>query len=451
MLWLLLACSGAPDAPTATTPPPPAASAAPVWANVAPARVLEAVHGDGRSYLQIEEASYTFWVSVPKLDVAAGDYVKLGLGSLHQKLHSTELTRDFENITEIADAAKTEPPTPAETISPPEGGVSIAELYAKKAELSGKPVTVRGRVVKVSKGIFDKNWYHLRDGTGDEGTNDLTVTTLAEAELGDVVVATAPLTTDRDLGFGYVYSIILEDAAVSADGAAPATAPAAPAPVAPPAAEAPAPAAPMALVPLVPRPRQAGLPPAPSRERLSLEVGAATPEQVDALVRSRALTCTTAPSPRRTTIHTVCDGTIPTTAIESGTIQGVVQEIRFSRTDTGPIHSIHTSVRYSLSARAAEDYKARSAQLVAALGKPAIERPFDASRLENKLVRYAAEWSFDNLDVSVSLFRTGTDYYTLSESWSVPGIEAGAFERAASGGHGAGPARPAGWNPHVRP
>lgn len=455
MLWFILACSGTPDvaAPAAT----PAPEAAPVWANVAPARVLEAVHGDGRSYLQIEEASYTFWVSVPRLDVAVGDHVRMGHGSLHERLHSVELARDFERITEIANAEKADAAAVSAILAPPEGGLSVADVYARKAELSGKPVAVRGRVVKASKGIFGKNWYHLRDGSGAEGTNDITVTTLAEAELGDVLVASGPLTIDRDLGFGYFFAVILEDATVSADGAAPApatapeAAPAAPPPAATGAPTAPTPAATAPPKPIEARPKAPGLPPAPSRLRVGLEVGATTPAQLDAWVLSRALTCATSPSPRRETTHTVCTGEIAPSAIESGRVQGKVQEIRFSRTDDGPVHSISTTVRYSIPASAAADYQDRLAHLVADLGKPAIERPYDASRLENKLVRYAAEWNFNDLDVAVSMYRTGVDYYTLAETWAVPGIEASVADRAGSVGHGSGPSHPPGWNPHVKP
>ena len=43
---------------------------------------------------------------------------------------------------------------------------TIAELYQDKASLGGKKVSVRGKVVKVSKDIMGKNWVHLQDGTG---------------------------------------------------------------------------------------------------------------------------------------------------------------------------------------------------------------------------------------------------------------------------------------------
>jgi len=102
-------------------------------------------------------------------------------------------------------------------IAKAEGGKTVAEVFAEKASLAGKPVTVRGKVVKVNGGIMGKNWLHVRDGSGAEGTNDLTVTTSGELpELGTIVVVTGPVTLDKDFGMGYQYAVILEDAEVKA-------------------------------------------------------------------------------------------------------------------------------------------------------------------------------------------------------------------------------------------
>jgi len=74
-------------------------------------------------------------------------------------------------------------------IAKADGGKTVAEVFAEKDALAGKPVAVRGKVVKVNAGIMGKNWLHVRDGSGAEGTNDLTVTTAAELPaLGATVV-----------------------------------------------------------------------------------------------------------------------------------------------------------------------------------------------------------------------------------------------------------------------
>ena len=101
-------------------------------------------------------------------------------------------------------------------IAKAEGGKTVAEVFAEKDALAGKLVSVRGKVVKVNGGIMGKNWLHVRDGSGAEGTNDLTVTTAGELPaLGATVVVTGPVALDKDFGMGYQYVVMLQDAGVT--------------------------------------------------------------------------------------------------------------------------------------------------------------------------------------------------------------------------------------------
>jgi len=99
-----------------------------------------------------------------------------------------------------------------------EGGKTIAELFAEKDALAGTNVTVRGKVVKTNAMIMDRNWLHMRDGSGAEGTNDLTVTTSAELPpIGNTIVVTGKLALDKEFGMGYQYPVIIEDAEVTVE------------------------------------------------------------------------------------------------------------------------------------------------------------------------------------------------------------------------------------------
>ena len=99
-----------------------------------------------------------------------------------------------------------------------EGGKTVAELFAEKDQLAGKQVIVRGKVVKTRDNIMGKNWVHVRDGTGSENTNDLTVTTSDPLpNLGATVVVTGQLSRNKDLGLGYKYDVIVEDAQVKTE------------------------------------------------------------------------------------------------------------------------------------------------------------------------------------------------------------------------------------------
>ena len=97
------------------------------------------------------------------------------------------------------------------------GGVTVAELYGQSASLAGQPVVLRGRVVKFTPNIMGTNWLHIQDGTGSQGTHDLTVTTGAAVQVGDLVVVKGPVTVDKDFGAGYRYAVIVEDATVTVE------------------------------------------------------------------------------------------------------------------------------------------------------------------------------------------------------------------------------------------
>jgi hypothetical protein len=100
-----------------------------------------------------------------------------------------------------------------------DGGKTIQEIYAAKAKLAGQAVSVRGKVVKYNAMILGKNWLHIQDGSGkaDDGNNDLTVTTTTPAAVGDTVLVTGVVSTNRDFGAGYKYSVIIEGAQVSVE------------------------------------------------------------------------------------------------------------------------------------------------------------------------------------------------------------------------------------------
>ncbi len=91
---------------------------------------------------------------------------------------------------------------------------TVAEVFAEKIQLNGKWIEISGEVVKVNNGIMGKNFIHLRDGTGAEGSNDITITSQQTAKVGDKVRIEALVTVDRDFGMGYRYDLILEEAKI---------------------------------------------------------------------------------------------------------------------------------------------------------------------------------------------------------------------------------------------
>jgi hypothetical protein len=145
------------------------------------------------------------------------------------KAPSTEAAKAPEGMAAGAEAKPPHPmPAPEEGapvdvsgIAKADGGKTVAEVFAEKDALAGKQVTLRGKVVKSNTGIMGKNWIHVRDGSGAEGTNDLTVTTVtAQPNVGDTVVITGPVSLNKDFGMGYQYDVIVEDAQVTVETAA---------------------------------------------------------------------------------------------------------------------------------------------------------------------------------------------------------------------------------------
>ena len=92
--------------------------------------------------------------------------------------------------------------------------ISVEETHLQKNELAGQRINLKGTIVKVNNGIMGKNFLHLRDGTGGEGTNDLTITSQETAEVDDVVEINGLVTVNRDFGFGYNYPLLIEEAKI---------------------------------------------------------------------------------------------------------------------------------------------------------------------------------------------------------------------------------------------
>lgn len=204
-------------------------------------KVVEATNTAGYTYVLVDTGSNRVWAAGTQVTVSVGDQVAVGPGLSMTQYHSKSLNRDFDlvyftgSITVAgrnAGAAPTLPPGhPSLTglasgpnqdvtgVKRADGGKTIQEIYTAKSELAGKPVTVRGKVVKYNAMILGKNWLHIRDGSGsaEAKDNDLAVTTDTPAKLGDTVLVTGNVSTNRDFGAGYRYTVIIEDAKVTVE------------------------------------------------------------------------------------------------------------------------------------------------------------------------------------------------------------------------------------------
>jgi len=228
----VVSCGNDTGQPGVATPPPEGATSG---------EVVETMDVDSYTYIKLQTGTGETWLATSPVEVEPGDTVTFSGGMLMPDFHSATLDRTFEEIlfvgrvevlgaqgtpglAEVQPAGGTPDPhaglatmlddtgEPVD-LGPSVATLTIAELLADSGAWAGKRITVHGRVVKFNEHIMGKNWVTLEDGTGASPDNHLTATTAKSASVGDELALTGTVRTDVDLGFGYVYKVLLEDAA----------------------------------------------------------------------------------------------------------------------------------------------------------------------------------------------------------------------------------------------
>jgi hypothetical protein len=222
--------------------------------------VEETLDASDYTYMRLETSGGEIWAAITKAKVKKGDSVTVVNAMSMDGFESKTLNRKFDRIVfgSLGDgksgalsgpvsapvsahgaAAEAQKGAP---LAAPHAAVSdgkadaldvrvpkaegkdartVAQVFAERAQLKDKIVTVRGKVVKANAGIMGRNWYHIRDGSGsrEKKDDDLTVTTGDPAAVGDVVVVRGVVHVDKDFGAGYQYPVVLEDAKVTKEPA----------------------------------------------------------------------------------------------------------------------------------------------------------------------------------------------------------------------------------------
>jgi hypothetical protein len=261
----LVACKK-PEKPAQAAQAPAAAQPA---SQVMQGKILEKLEAPPYSYLKLQTASGEVWTAVPATQVAVGTDFTVANAFPMQNFDSKALGRKFDVVyfgqapqagmpaghgpgdghdhgpaqampagmgggmgggaapqmgsEQLAEQHKRASAGPAdakvEKVAKAAGadGRTVAEVWAQKAKLADKSVTINAQVVKYSPNIMGKNWLHIRDGSGDAAKNDhdLTVTTMDEAKVGEIVTVKGLVRADKNFGAGYAYPVIVEDAKVA--------------------------------------------------------------------------------------------------------------------------------------------------------------------------------------------------------------------------------------------
>ncbi len=210
------------------------AAPAPAPANNISGKLMERIDAPPYSYLKIQSSKGEVWAAVPETKIGKGTEVTVFNPMEMGNFESKTLKRKFDVVFFGTLDAPTATPSPAMQHATAAKGPAdapdvkvdkatgadartVAEVYAQKMALKEKPVTIRGKVVKFTSEVMNKNWIHLRDGSGDpsKGDNDLTVTTNSPARVGDILTVKGIVRVNKDFGSGYTYAVIVEDAKIT--------------------------------------------------------------------------------------------------------------------------------------------------------------------------------------------------------------------------------------------
>lgn len=216
---------------SAAAPPAAPAASAPLAGTV-----LEVKDVEQYTYLRLKTKDGEMWAAVPTSKVKVGASVSIANPQMMTGFHSKSLNKTFDRIVfgtlagtgdqnaqldmksmhAGAGKAQAVPDVKVEKAKGP-NAQTVAGITTGAATLKDKPVLVRGQVVKFTANVMGKNWIHLRDGTGSAtvGSNDVLVVTTDTAAVGDVVTVKGTVRTDRNLGPGYNYKVLVEDANVT--------------------------------------------------------------------------------------------------------------------------------------------------------------------------------------------------------------------------------------------
>ncbi|MEI6172899.1 MAG: hypothetical protein WCR01_04055 [Bacteroidota bacterium] len=195
--------------------------------------VTEVIQTSNYTYLQVEENKNNFWIAIVKIAIKQGDSLYYSRASEMKNFLSKELGRTFPAIFFVEDPSSTLATAPVATtpqltpgkvkierwpdikVETPKGGITISELYKNKQNYAGKPVIIRGKIVRYNQAVMQKNWIHIQDGTDFSDHFDLAVTTLDSLSVGKMVTFKGIIILDKDFGSGYKYDVIMEEAKAS--------------------------------------------------------------------------------------------------------------------------------------------------------------------------------------------------------------------------------------------
>lgn len=187
--------------------------------NVHKGVVLQTFNNEGYTYMEIQDGNQKKWIACPQFDVAKGDIVETSYGMLMDNFESRTLKRTFKEIYFVTKARVVSSPKKEQKTQPaskPKGKIyTLKEIVSNKEALADKVVAVKAKVTKFTPSIMRTNWLHVTEATESSEKIDLVVTSQDEAAAGDIVIIEGKITVNKDLGSGYFFPIMIEEAKIT--------------------------------------------------------------------------------------------------------------------------------------------------------------------------------------------------------------------------------------------
>ncbi len=188
----------------------------------------------GYTYIKVGKAGKGQWLAALPMDVLVGDKIEYTGGDVMKDFKSKAMNQTFPSIRFVsrihvvrkdmpkddvhkrvnvakADASATAAPKPGK-IAMAQGGKTVADLFDERTQLAGKKVMLRAKVMKISRNILGKNWITLSDGSGKAPTDAIVAVSKESPTVGEIVVCSGNLKADVNLGAGYQYKALIEEA-----------------------------------------------------------------------------------------------------------------------------------------------------------------------------------------------------------------------------------------------
>ena len=190
----------------------------------------EVLNASAYTYVLVTEAEKEYWIAIPLTEVKVGKNYSFEGGMEMKNFESKDLKRTFDSVLFVEGLIDPDASVVTETTIDPKniipdtelskgiilakGAISLHDLFSGRDKLAGKTIILTGKVIKFMPDIMSKNWIHLQDGTSFNGFNDITITTLEKAKVDEIVTLKGKVVLNKDLGSGYKYDVLIEDAVV---------------------------------------------------------------------------------------------------------------------------------------------------------------------------------------------------------------------------------------------